>query len=174
MGNYFFKNIERTIKLMTKKDRGKIWLAAAGLLIDDGKWLVVKKKYGGLKDKWSIPAGFVDAGETVDEAAVREVFEETGILGEVVSVLGIRSGVIKETISDNMIVFLLKKKSGALFADESEIEKAAFLTPEELKEDPATSLMVHYFMNENNKHIEDKINPGDIFGYTSYKIFDCR
>jgi 8-oxo-dGTP diphosphatase len=160
---------------MTKKDRGKIWLAAAGLLIDDdGKWLVVKKKYGGLKGKWSIPAGFVDAGETVDDAAVREVFEETGILGEVVSVLGIRSGVIKETISDNMIVFLLKKKSGALFADESEIEKAAFLTPEELKEDPDTSLMVHYFMNENNKHIKDKINPGDIFGYTSYKIFDCR
>ncbi|MCM3718757.1 NUDIX domain-containing protein [Fictibacillus phosphorivorans] len=160
---------------MNKKDRGKVWLAAAGLLIDeDGKWLVVKKKYGGLKGKWSIPAGFVDAGETVDEAAVREVFEETGILGEVVSVIGIRSGVIKETISDNMIVFLLKKKSGAIFPAESEIESAAFLTPEELQKDPTTSLMVHYFMNETNKHIEDKMNPGSLFGYTTYKIFDCR
>jgi 8-oxo-dGTP diphosphatase len=163
------------IRLMTKKDRGKIWLAAAGLLIDDdGKWLVVKKRYGGLKGKWSIPAGFVDAGETVDEAVVREVFEETGILGEVVSILGIRSGVIKETISDNMIVFLLKKRKGALMSASSEIECAAFLTPDELQSDPDTSLMIHYFMKEKNKIIEDKINPGDVFGYTSYKIFDCR
>jgi 8-oxo-dGTP diphosphatase len=159
---------------MTKKDRGKIWLAAAGLLIEDGKWLVVKKNYGGLKGKWSIPAGFVDPGETVDEAAIREVFEETGILGEVVSILGIRSGVIKETISDNMIVFLLTKKSGALFPDKDEIESAAFLTPEELMIDPNTSLMVHFFMKEKNKLLEDKINPGNEFGYTSYKIFDCR
>ena len=90
---------------MTKKDRGNVWLAAAGLLIDEnGRLLVVKKNYGGLKGKWSIPAGFVDAGETVDEAAVREVYEETGIFGEVSTILGIRSGVIKETISDNMVV----------------------------------------------------------------------
>ncbi|WNB92982.1 NUDIX hydrolase [Bacillus sp. NEB1478] len=160
---------------MTKKDRGTVWLAAAGLLIDeDGKWLVVKKKYGGLKGKWSIPAGFVEAGETVDEAAVREVFEETGILGEVVSVLGIRTGVIKETTSDNMIVFLLNKKSGALMPAEGEIECASFLTPEELRNDPATSLMIHFFMNQKDKDIHDGINPGDIFGYTSYKIFDTR
>jgi ADP-ribose pyrophosphatase YjhB (NUDIX family) len=160
---------------MTKKDRGTVWLAAAGLLIDeDGKWLVVKKKYGGLKGKWSIPAGFVEAGETVDEAAVREVFEETGILGEIVSVLGIRTGVIKGTTSDNMIVFLLKKKSGALMPAEGEIESASFLTPEELKKDPATSLMVHFFMNQKDKVMIDDINPGDIFGYTSYKIFDMR
>ncbi|KZE67708.1 NUDIX hydrolase [Fictibacillus phosphorivorans] len=160
---------------MTKKDRGHVWLAAAGLLIDDdGRWLVVKKSYGGLKGKWSIPAGFVDSGETVDEAAVREVFEETGIKGEVCTILGIRSGVIKETISDNMVVFLLKKESGSLLQHSEEIEEAAFMTPEELRADPSTSLMVHYFMDKKQSFIEDKINPGDIFGYTTYKILDCR
>ncbi|MFG6497206.1 NUDIX hydrolase [Fictibacillus sp. UD] len=160
---------------MTKKDRGNVWLAAAGLLIDDdGRWLVVKKSYGGLKGKWSIPAGFVDPGETVDEAAVREVFEETGIKGEVCTILGIRSGVIKGTISDNMIVFLLRKKSGNLSQHSSEIELAAFMTPEELRVDPATSLMIHYFMNKKQSFMEDKINPGDVFGYTTYKIIDCR
>ncbi len=160
---------------MTKKDRGNVWLAAAGLLIDDdGRWLVVKKSYGGLKGKWSIPAGFVDPGETVDEAAVREVFEETGILGEVSSILGIRSGVIKGTISDNMVVFLLRKKSGNLSQHSSEIETAAFMSPEELSADPATSLMIHYFLDRKKSFIEDKINPGDVFGYTTYKIIDCR
>jgi 8-oxo-dGTP diphosphatase len=160
---------------MAKKDRGTVWLAAAGLLIDEeGKWLVVKKKYGGLKGKWSIPAGFVDPGETVDDAAIREVFEETGIKGEVSSILGIRTGVIKETISDNMVVFLLSKKGGVLTQTSSEIECAAFLAPEELRNDPDTSLMIHYFMERKRSFLQDKVNPGDIFGYTSYKIMDCR
>ena len=67
-----------------KKDRGKVWLGVAGVVInEDGKWLVVKKTYSGLKGIWSLPAGFVQVGETADEAAVREVLEETGIQCEV-------------------------------------------------------------------------------------------
>ena len=37
---------------------------------------------------WSLPKGHLEAGETEEQAAVREVFEETGILGEVVGKLG--------------------------------------------------------------------------------------
>ena len=37
---------------------------------------------------WSLPKGHVEAGETEPETAVREVHEETGILGEVVGKLG--------------------------------------------------------------------------------------
>jgi 8-oxo-dGTP pyrophosphatase MutT (NUDIX family) len=37
---------------------------------------------------WSLPKGHVEAGETEPETAVREVREETGILGEVVGKLG--------------------------------------------------------------------------------------
>lgn len=160
--------------MRTKKERGSVWLAAAGLVIKDGKWLVVKKKYGGLKGKWSIPAGFVNAGETVDEAAVREVAEETGIQAKAVSVLGIRTGVIKHEISDNMVVFLLNAVGGALQHQEDEIEEACFLTPQELKEDPATSMMIHLFLRDKEKTLMEDINPGDVFGYTTYKIFDNR
>jgi 8-oxo-dGTP diphosphatase len=157
------------------KDRGTVWLAAAGLLIDDdGKWLVVKKKYGGLKDKWSIPAGFVEAGETIDEAAIREVYEETGIQGEVIELLGIRTGVIRGVTSDNMVVFLLRRKGGSLLPAPGEIETAAFLSPDDLKKDPATSLMLHFFMSSKSQFLNDQIKPGEIFGYTSYKIFDIR
>ncbi|WP_031310541.1 NUDIX domain-containing protein, partial [Bacillus thuringiensis] len=49
--------------------RGKVWLAVSGLVATkDGRWLFVKKKYSGLKGKWSLPAGFVNEGETGDEA----------------------------------------------------------------------------------------------------------
>lgn len=37
---------------------------------------------------WSLPKGHLEAGETLEAAAVREVCEETGIRGEIVSSLG--------------------------------------------------------------------------------------
>ena len=37
---------------------------------------------------WSLPKGHVEAGETPEDAAVREVLEETGIHGSIVASLG--------------------------------------------------------------------------------------
>jgi ADP-ribose pyrophosphatase YjhB (NUDIX family) len=37
---------------------------------------------------WSLPKGHIEAGETAEQAAVREVAEETGILGEILAELG--------------------------------------------------------------------------------------
>lgn len=91
--------------------RGKVWLAVAGLVIDEnGKWLVVKKKYSGLKGMWSLPAGFVNAGEAVNDAIMREVREETGLQTSIKGIVGVRSGVIQDEVSDNMLIFLLENK----------------------------------------------------------------
>lgn len=38
---------------------------------------------------WSLPKGHVEEGETAPEAAVREVFEETGVQAEIVAELGV-------------------------------------------------------------------------------------
>lgn len=38
--------------------------------------------------QWSLPKGHVEADETIEEAAVREVEEETGIRGRVIAALG--------------------------------------------------------------------------------------
>ncbi|MFC0187713.1 NUDIX domain-containing protein [Fictibacillus aquaticus] len=160
--------------MFNKTKRGKVWIAAAGLVIEDGKWLLVKKKYGGLKGKWSIPAGFVDEGETLDAAAVREVYEETGIIAEAVSVLGVRTGVLNEEISDNMVIFLLKKTGGSLKAAAEEIEDAVFMTEEEMRSSPDASLMIHFFLGEKTGDLHSELDPGSIFGYTSYKLFDTR
>ncbi|MGF2617632.1 NUDIX hydrolase [Rossellomorea vietnamensis] len=157
--------------------RGNVWLAAAGLLIDkDGRWLVVKKKYGGLKGMWSLPAGFVDEGETLEEAAQREVREETGLDTSVNGIIGIRSGVIKDKISDNMVLFLLNQKDPAQMPVpcEDEISEVAWKTKDELLQCEETSVMIHEMIKYDFSLLKsglDPINPGKQFGYTSYKLF---
>ncbi|WP_377887930.1 NUDIX domain-containing protein [Alkalihalobacillus sp. R86527] len=150
--------------------RGNVWLGAAGIVEEGGSYLVVKKNYGGLKGQWSFPAGFVDQGETVDEAAKREVFEETGIIAEPTKIAGIRSGVIKSEISDNLVVFYMKMTGGEVKAEEGEIAEACFLSKQELLRDPNTSSMIPYFLN-NKEDFKTEMNPGSQFGYTTYKLF---
>lgn len=45
------------------------------------KLLLIKRKHSPYKDCWAIPGGFVNNDESVDEAAARELKEETGIEG---------------------------------------------------------------------------------------------
>ncbi|WP_421381111.1 NUDIX hydrolase [Bacillus salacetis] len=157
--------------------RGNVWLAAAGLIIDkEGRWLVVKKKYGGLKGMWSLPAGFVDEGETLEQAAQREVKEETGLDTNVEGVIGIRSGVIKDKISDNMVLFLLNQEDFAQepVPCEDEISEVRWMTKEQLLRCKETSIMIHEMIKYDFNLLKsglDPIDPGEQFGYTSYKLF---
>jgi len=148
MGSFFGN---RGRNCMGKKDRGKVWLAAAGLVINEkGEWLVVKKRYGGLNGKWSIPAGFVSEGETIDEAALREVKEETGIDCKIRELVGFRTGVIRGDVSDNMAIFTmepLNPKQEVIHA-EGELYEAAWKNPIQLKDDPLASLMLKEFTAE--------------------------
>lgn len=154
--------------------RGNVWIGVAGIVIVDDRWLVVKKRYGGLKGKWSLPAGFVDEGETMDEAVMREVKEETGIDTRIVGLVGMRSGVLKEQISDNLIIFKMEAIGGSLVAEEKELYEAAFLSTEQLLKDHLTSVLLRTLIEKHNYYsmkTYDSINPGDIFGYSSYKLF---
>jgi 8-oxo-dGTP diphosphatase len=50
--------------------------AAGGVVTRDGLFAVVHRpKY----DDWTLPKGKLDAGETFEQAALREVWEETGL-----------------------------------------------------------------------------------------------
>ena len=46
---------------------------------DDFNFILIKRKKGPYKDYWAIPGGFVEYGERVETAAMREAKEETSI-----------------------------------------------------------------------------------------------
>jgi 8-oxo-dGTP diphosphatase len=62
--------------------------AAAALVIDDRRQvLLVRRKYEPAVGMWCLPIGFAEMGETIAEAALRELDEEAGIGGRVVRLI---------------------------------------------------------------------------------------
>lgn len=66
-------------------------LAVAVLIVEDDRVLLGKRAdHTREPGKWSFPAGFVERGEVVEAAAIRETVEETGLtvtLGPILSLL---------------------------------------------------------------------------------------
>jgi 8-oxo-dGTP diphosphatase len=53
------------------------------VIVDEGKVVLIRRKYEPLKGHWSLPGGMVEIGETLEAALTRELFEETGLVVDV-------------------------------------------------------------------------------------------
>jgi 8-oxo-dGTP diphosphatase len=93
----------------------------------DGKILLVKRTGDLLESgKWSIPSGYLDRDETIGEGMLRELKEETGWEGEIISLFRVNSNP-NRPMEDRQNVafdFLIKplKKTGVPDGENSKIE----------------------------------------------------
>jgi ADP-ribose pyrophosphatase YjhB (NUDIX family) len=58
------------------------------VLDDAGKLLLIRRAHDPGRGRWSVPGGRVEDGESDHHAVIREVAEETGLVVEVVRLLG--------------------------------------------------------------------------------------
>jgi len=56
--------------------------------VENNKILLVKRAFNPAKGYWSLPGGFIELNETPEDAAKRELKEETNLNGEVLKLLG--------------------------------------------------------------------------------------
>ena len=80
---------------MDREYIGHPMVGVGGIVLNDGKVLLVRRGKQPGYGKWSIPGGMVELGETLTEAIKREVLEECGIEIELKDVVAVLERVIR-------------------------------------------------------------------------------
>jgi 8-oxo-dGTP diphosphatase len=105
-------------------------LAAGGLVLRDGEVAVVHRpRY----DDWSLPKGKLDKGEDFEQAALREVWEETGLRCRIESTLGDTNYHDRKDRPKLVRYFHMRPESGE-FAPNDEVDELRWLPLDEAQE----------------------------------------
>jgi 8-oxo-dGTP diphosphatase len=111
-------------------------IGVGAIIIENARVVLVKRSHPPLQDQWSIPGGVLEVGELVREAAVREAREETGLVVEVMELLGVYDRVLRDPDKRVqyhyvLIDFLCRRVAGDLAAA-SDAAEVCWFTREEL------------------------------------------
>jgi len=112
------------------------FLAVSAAIVRDGKVLVVRRARNPGKGYHTLPGGAVEAGETLKDAVMREVREETALAIEPVALAGHREVIVRDATGRAerhfvVLCFASRLKGGELSMSE-EIDEARWLAPSEL------------------------------------------
>ena len=101
-------------------------VAAAVLVQKNGSVLLARRIFHPNKGEWTLPAGFVDAHEDPESAAIRECFEETGLEVKITGLRDVISGREHERGADMVIIYDAEIIGGELVAGDDADQVAFF------------------------------------------------
>ncbi len=112
--------------------------SAGGIVIKnvDGDLFVLVTQHSKHKG-WDFPKGHLELGETSEKAAVREVFEETGVVAEVVEKVGESKYFYfedKQRVFKTVVYFLMRFVSPGESTTPEEVSEIVWLAPEKVEE----------------------------------------
>ncbi len=102
-------------------------VAADSIVFNDGKILLIRRRKEPYKGYYALPGGILDDDETLEQCAVRELKEETGLDGEVVSLLDVFSDPKRDPrVRMISAIFVVRATGGSLKAGDDAMD-AAFM-----------------------------------------------
>lgn len=98
----------------------------SAIVIRERQVLLVKRKNAPYKNKWCLPSGFAETGESIQQACLRELKEETGIIGEITGLVDAHS--TSNYYYGDLIfhTFEIEQTSGKLQAGDDAVEVKYF------------------------------------------------
>jgi ADP-ribose pyrophosphatase YjhB (NUDIX family) len=132
------------------------------LVTRDGKLLLVHRLNAPLAGYWAPPAGYVEIDESLEEGAVREVKEETGLDVVVDRLLTVYS---RANVGVMLVTFAAHVESGVLATQAGEVDEIRFFAPADIPFPPppvdgkALDYWFHEVLNSIFKGIRDKAIP---------------
>ena len=120
--------------------------------VKNNQLLLIKRGIEPYKGTWAIPSGFIEEYETPEQAALRELKEETGLRGEIKNLVGVFREKSKMYGSVLIIVYEVNLKEGIPVSGD-DAEEVRFYTIDSLPE-----IKVKSFAEAVNIVIKEKIN----------------
>jgi ADP-ribose pyrophosphatase YjhB (NUDIX family) len=116
-----------------------IMVGSGVLILRDNQVLLQRRKDNGL---WGIPGGSLEPGEPLEEGAIRETYEEVGLVIDELTLFKIYSGKDQfyvypngDQIYDVCVTYLTRNFHGKLMAEPSEVLELAFFPIREIPAD---------------------------------------
>jgi len=111
-------------------------IGVGGLIVEDGKVLLARRAGRHDKGMWVLPGGFVERDESIEQAVLREVREETGLTGTVSGVVAVRSRVLEDENS-LFVVVRIDEVEGRPRPACAEVDAVRFFSSAEIAELPS-------------------------------------
>jgi ADP-ribose pyrophosphatase YjhB (NUDIX family) len=101
---------------------------AACVVVTDGQQqiLLVKRAAQPRRDQWRLPGGFMDLGESPEQAALRKLKEDTGLRGKIELLLGVTAHAGETVAPVLMIGYLVNRINGETVAGRDDARVAWF------------------------------------------------
>jgi ADP-ribose pyrophosphatase YjhB (NUDIX family) len=111
-------------------------VGVGAVILQDGKVVLIRRRYEPLAGQWSLPGGTLELGETLEAGTAREMLEETGLVVEVGPVIEVFDRIMLDEARRVryhfvLVDYLCWPVSGDLRAG-SDVDAAALVGPEDL------------------------------------------
>ncbi len=151
---------------------GDYSIGVGAIVIKDDKILLVRRAQEPGRGRFTLPGGYIEQFEPIEETVIREVKEETGVIAKVSSVVALRDQ--PRAVHNIYVVFAMDYVSGDVLPDNEEVDQAGFYSLEDMTSMNVADLtrwLVHIAYSKTRSGLQPDPAPiVPLQGYGLYRV----